>query len=82
MSARAHGSPAARSYDMSENTTFTTDDAKRFAQRYAMTALRPEDMATLASAMDKMADAGLAVTRVKSRFNAPAHVFRVRDAKP
>lgn len=67
---------------MSENTTFTTDDAKRFAQRYGMTKLRSEDMATLASAMEKMAEAGLAVTRAPSRFNAPAHVFRVRHTNP
>ncbi|MDP2356412.1 MAG: hypothetical protein Q8M31_10185 [Beijerinckiaceae bacterium] len=67
---------------MSDNAPFTTDDASRFAQRYGLSALAPEDMATLAAAMDRMAAAGLAVTRVESRFNAPAHQFRVRYTKP
>ena len=67
---------------MSDNAPFATDDARRFAQRYGMTKLRPEDMRTLASALDKMAEAGLAVTRAPSRFNASAHVFKVRSTKP
>ena len=82
MSVRAPGPPAALSFEMSDNAPFTNDDARRFAQRYGMTKLRPEDMRTLASALDKMAEAGLAVTRAPSRFNASAHVFKVRFTKP
>ncbi len=62
---------------MTNTPKFTEDDARAFVKRYSFSRLGPDDMTAMAEAMDKITAAGLAVTRVASKFDAPAPVFVV-----
>jgi hypothetical protein len=56
--------------------TFTEAEAKAFAARYSLN-LPAEQMTKLAEKMGEIAKAGLAVPRPRTKFVAPAPVFRV-----
>jgi aspartyl-tRNA(Asn)/glutamyl-tRNA(Gln) amidotransferase subunit A len=53
------------------------DEARRYAARYGLDRLDDGGLAELASLFDKAASAGLAVPRMPSKEDEPAHVFRV-----
>lgn len=59
--------------------TITRADAEAFAARYGLARLTPADIDALRAGMERSLAAGLAVTRVASKFDAPAPTFRVAD---
>jgi aspartyl-tRNA(Asn)/glutamyl-tRNA(Gln) amidotransferase subunit A len=53
------------------------DEARRYAARYGLDMLDEGGLAELASLFEKTASAGLAIPRMLSKEDEPAHVFRV-----
>ena len=54
---------------------YSESEALAFMQRFGLTTLSRDDARTMAEAMTRAARAGLAVTRVGSKFDAPAPIF-------
>jgi aspartyl-tRNA(Asn)/glutamyl-tRNA(Gln) amidotransferase subunit A len=52
-------------------------EAQAHARRYGLAALSPDMLAELATLFDKAASTGLAIPRMASKEDEPAHVFRV-----